>query len=157
MSRRSKLNYFGYKAGDPAPLAAEVKRTVRFEEVDPLRIVWHGRYPSYFEDGRAAFGKRYGLGYLDMYENGFLAPIIQLHIDHHTYLEFGEEFTIRAKMHWTEANKINFSYEIIKENGQAAATGYTVQLLTDTQREIMLIRPAFMETFFEKWKENRLI
>lgn len=34
---------------------------VRFSEIDSMQIVWHGEYVRYFEDGREAFGKRYGL------------------------------------------------------------------------------------------------
>ena len=61
MSKRNRLNYFPEKEGTPKPLETSVARRVRFEEVDPLTIVWHGRYPSYFEDGRAAFGEKYCL------------------------------------------------------------------------------------------------
>ena len=39
---------------------------VRFNETDPLGIVWHGNYLKYFEDGREAFGKEFGMEYLDM-------------------------------------------------------------------------------------------
>ena len=28
---------------------------VRFSEVDSMRIVWHGNYLKYFEDGRESF------------------------------------------------------------------------------------------------------
>ena len=38
----------------PLPLTCTVPREVRFEEVDALNVVWHGRYPSYFEDARVA-------------------------------------------------------------------------------------------------------
>ena len=41
---------------------------VRFNEADPLGIVWHGHYIRYFEDGREAFGNQYGIGYLDFYK-----------------------------------------------------------------------------------------
>ena len=37
--------YFPFKQDAPEPLRAIVRRRVRFEEVDPLGIVWHGRYP----------------------------------------------------------------------------------------------------------------
>lgn len=33
---------------------------VRSSEIDSMQIVWHGEYVRYFEDGREAFGKRYG-------------------------------------------------------------------------------------------------
>lgn len=42
----------------PPPLSAGATRLVRFNEADPLGIVWHGHYASYFEDARAAFGDK---------------------------------------------------------------------------------------------------
>ena len=39
---------------------------VRFNETDPLGIVWHGYYITYFEDGREAFGRLHGISYLDV-------------------------------------------------------------------------------------------
>ena len=49
-------------------LESESTFKVRFSEVDSMKIVWHGNYVHYFEDGREAFGKKYeGLSYLDMY------------------------------------------------------------------------------------------
>lgn len=51
---------------------------IRFSEVDSMKIVWHGSYPLYFEDAREAFGKKYGLEYMDIYGNGFYAPLVDL-------------------------------------------------------------------------------
>ena len=51
---------------------------VRFSEVDSLHIVWHGHYLKYFEDGREAFGNEFGLGYLDLYSNGLLIPVVRI-------------------------------------------------------------------------------
>ncbi|HET6225857.1 MAG TPA: acyl-CoA thioesterase, partial [Bacteroidia bacterium] len=47
---------------------------VRFSEVDALGIVWHGHYLKFFEDGREAFGRQYGLGYLDIHKEEFVVP-----------------------------------------------------------------------------------
>ena len=44
---------------------------VRFNETDPLGIVWHGNYITYFEDGREAFGRHFGISYLDIQKSGF--------------------------------------------------------------------------------------
>ena len=52
--------------------------TIRFNEVDSMGIVWHGSYVKYFEDGREAFGKEFGIGYLDIFGNGFYAPLVNL-------------------------------------------------------------------------------
>ena len=47
---------------------------IRFSEVDSMNVVWHGSYPLYFEDAREAFGKKYDLGYMKMFRNGYFAP-----------------------------------------------------------------------------------
>jgi len=44
-------------------LIAQIEIPVRFCEIDPLSIVWHGHYLKYFEEAREAFGRKYGLGY----------------------------------------------------------------------------------------------
>ena len=60
---------------------------VKFNEVDALGIVWHGHYIRFFEDGREAFGEKHGLAYMDIYRNGFLAPVVNLHCDYKKSLE----------------------------------------------------------------------
>ena len=52
-------------------LIASKEFTPRFSEVDSMNIVWHGSYPLYFEDAREAFGEKFGLGYLFIYDNGY--------------------------------------------------------------------------------------
>lgn len=156
MRRSIDQPYFPIIPDAPPPLNVEVKRKVRFEEVDPLCIVWHGRYPSYIEDGRVAFGEKYGLDYMNMYREKFLAPIVQMGLDYHSPLTFPEEFTIKATLHWTDAARLNFQYRITGEKGNVAATGFTVQLLTSFEREVFLARPDFVEDFCRRWKENRL-
>lgn len=156
MSRRSNIDYFKNETTATKPLTVETERRVRFEEVDPLSIVWHGRYPGYFEDGRAALGEKYHLSYLDMYRERFLAPIVQIHIDYHNPLYFSEDFKIITSLHWTKAVKLNFSYKIINSNNKTIASGYTVQLFIDLNREVLLVRPEYIENFFTRWQENRL-
>lgn len=153
MSRRGKTAYFEQVPDGPPPLVVQSNRRVRFEEVDPLGIVWHGRYPSYIEDGRAAFGEKYGLTYTDMYRERFLAPIVQMHIDYLSPLAFPDEFTITASLYWTESVRLNFQYLITGGDGRMVATGYTVQLLTNLDREVLLVRPAFVEEFCTRWRD----
>ena len=48
-----------------------------------MRVVWHGEYVRYFEDGREAFGEQYpGLGYLDIYNSGYTTPIVEMHVEY---------------------------------------------------------------------------
>ena len=148
--------YFPAREGDPPPLCAEVRRRVRFEEVDSIGIVWHGRYAGYFEDARDALGERYGIGYMDFYENGILVPIKQLHADFHRPLRLKDEVTVEATLHYSEAARINHAFVIRDRQGAVATTGYTVQMMLDRDRNLCMIPPPFYEAFLERWREGRI-
>lgn len=149
-------SYFPVRAGQPAPLRRTISRTVRFEEVDPLGIVWHGRYASYFEDARVALGEAYDIGYLDFYKNKVVAPIKQMHFDYHRPLKYRDAMTIEAIWHWSEAARINYEFIILNPEGQLATTGYTVQMMLDFDDNILVVPPPFYQQFCKKWKSGQL-
>lgn len=152
-----RKDYFFSQKGAPDPLRCCVDRVVRFEEVDPLSIVWHGRYPSYFEDGRVALGEKYGLGYMDFYRHGVVAPIKQMHIDYRLPLHFGELFTIEAILHWTDATRLNHEFILRNGSGEVTTTGYTVQLFMDQEQNILLLPPPFYEEFRQRWLSGKML
>jgi len=148
--------YFKPVPNAPAPLHATIKRQVRFEEVDSIGIVWHGRYPGYFEEGRVALGNRYGVSYSDFIRNKLPAPIRQLGVDYFEPLFFEDEIEIEAILHWSEAARINYEY-IIRRDEKVVCTGYTVQLMLDESFELLLSPPPFYVDFMEKWKKGLLV
>lgn len=148
--------YFKNSQESPAPLCHSVTTRVRFQETDPLGIVWHGHFASYFEDARVALGKAYKIGYMDFYANGILAPIKTLHIDYLHPLEFQEEIRIEALLHWTEAARINNEFTVYNSSGKKAATGYTVQMLLDLDFQLFMVQPEFYKEFCDRWKQGLL-
>jgi acyl-CoA thioester hydrolase len=148
--------YFPSRAGYPSPLHIRVERRVRFEEVDPLGIVWHGRYPSYFEDARVALGERFGIGYMDLYGQGIIAPIRKMHLDYHRPLSFGEEFSIEGILHWSEAVRLNHEFVIRNASGEVTTSGYTVQMLLDREENVLLVPPPFYAEFRNRWQQGAL-
>lgn len=142
--------------GAPAPLVATTTRRVRFEEVDSIRMVWHGRYPSYFEDGRIAFGDKYGLAYASFVEHRVMAPIAQMHFDFKHPLRFDEIISIETKLHWNESMRLDFSYAIRNSEDVLAATGYTVQLLMEPDGTVLFAAPDWILDFREKWKSGKI-
>jgi acyl-CoA thioester hydrolase len=149
--------YFPHQEGAPQPLRVTVERQVRFEEVDPLNIVWHGRYPSYFEDARVAFGEKYGIGYMECYAQGILTPIKKMHLDYFRPLRFQERFTIEGILHWSAAARLNFEFIIRNRAEEVTTTGYTVQMLLDSEMNIMLIPPPFLHDFLERWEKGLIL
>jgi acyl-CoA thioester hydrolase len=147
-------DYFPQKESVPGMLSARSERRVRFEEVDSLGMVWHGRFPSYLEDGRIAFGDTYGLTYQSFMENETVAPVVQMHLDYKIPLKFDEKICIETNLHWTDSARLNFSYTIYNPTGAVAASGYTVQLLTDPDGTILLFAPSWLQDFKKKWLEG---
>ena len=147
--------YFQPVPGSPPPLRMIVKRRVRFEEVDSMGIVWHGRYAGYFEDGRVALGHKYGISYSDFIRHRNPVPIRQINIEYIAPLFFENEIEIEAILHWSEAARINFEY-VIRRNGNNVCVGYTVQLMLDENLELSLSPPPFYLEFLEKWKKGLL-
>lgn len=144
--------YFAQEESAPAPLIAVSERRVRFEEVDVLGMVWHGRFPSYLEDGRIAFGDKYDLSYQSFKENNTVAPVVQMHLDYKVPLRFDEILRIETLLHWTKAARLNFSYMIYNGRGDLAASGYTVQLFTDPEGTFLLYAPEWLQDFQRKWQ-----
>ncbi len=149
--------YFRTNKEAPQPLRCIAERVVRFEEVDALSIVWHGRYPSYFEDARVLLGTKYGIGYLDFYQAGIISPIKQLHIDYQKPLRFDEPFTIEAILHWSEAARLNHEFILRNADGEVATTGYSVQLLLDSDGNLLMVPPPFFEDFRQRWQAGELV
>jgi len=123
---------------------------VRFNETDPLGIVWHGYYITYFEDGREAFGRHHGISYLDVDQNGFTTPIVKSVCEHKLSLRYGDVARIETTIVDSPAAKMIFVYKIFDKNDKVVATGETVQVFMNREGELMLTNPPF----FEDWKRK---
>lgn len=125
---------------------------VRFNEADPLGIVWHGHYIRYFEDGREAFGIKYGIGYLDFYRKGYVVPVVSVQCDYKRSLRYGERVVVETYFEPTEAAKLKFSYRLYKAGtNEVVATGSSVQVFLDKETStLQLVTPPF----YEAWKKE---
>ncbi len=125
---------------------------VRFNEADPLGIVWHGHYIRYFEDGREAFGAMYDLKYLDVYKKGFVTPVVSVECDYKKSLRYGDTVVVETKYIPTDAAKIKFMYRLFNvATGELVATGSSIQVFLCKDDSILqLANPPF----FDDWKKK---
>jgi acyl-CoA thioester hydrolase len=132
-------------------LTASKEIEVRFSEVDSMKIVWHGSYALYFEDAREAFGEKYGLSYLDILNNGYYAPLVDLRFNYKKPLLYKHKARVDISFRNTKAAKIIFDYEIYDlADGSLIATGYSIQVFLDKQYQLVWTNPPF----YEEWKKN---
>ena len=130
----------------------ETNIRIRFGEVDSMRIVWHGNYLKYFEDAREILGEQLGLSYLEIYNQGYVTPIVKSGIEHKAPLAYGTNALIRIRLIDDPAAKIIHHYTIIdQDKGVIAAEGETIQVFLDTNNDLQLVVPEF----YQKWKAKQ--
>ena len=136
----------------PQILINTTEQHVRFSEVDALGIVWHGNYVRYFEDGREAFGKQYGLGYLDVFSQGYATPIVNMQCDYKKFLRYNDTVIIETTYTACEPAKLVFRYKLFNaETNDLIVTGSTTQVFIDRNNfGLQLTNPDF----FVEWKRR---
>lgn len=127
----------------------EVK--VRFNEIDSMGILWHGHYVKYFEDGREAFGQQFDLGYFQVYEQGFMIPLISLDCKFKSPIKYGDQVMVKTTFVDSPAAKIIFKYELYNQaSGVIYATGSSEQVFLNSDQELHITIPSF----FKQWKNS---
>jgi acyl-CoA thioester hydrolase len=124
---------------------------IRFSEVDSIGMVWHGNYVKYLEDGRESFGKRYKLGYFDVFGQGFMTPVVKLDLDYKLQVRYGEQIVIETTYLNCAAAKIIFNYRIFRKSDHALVlTATSIQVFVNGDGELQLTNPGF----YLNWKKN---
>lgn len=134
-------------------MLSEINRIqVRFSEVDSLRIVWHGHYLKYFEDGREAFGRKYGLAYMDVFNAGLLTSLVKINCEYKMPVKYEDPLMIETTYIRNEAAKIMFTYKLFHEtSGDIYANGDSMQVFLNFQNELLLNIPDFYLEWKRKW------
>lgn len=109
-------------------LSAQVVIEVPFHDLDPMQIVWHGRYAQYFEIARCELLEKLGYSYGDMRESGYSWPVIDIRIQFVRAARFKQKLVVEARLKEYE-NRLKISYEIRDaESGERVTKGYTSQV-----------------------------
>ena len=133
-------------------LVAKARIKVRFNECDPLGIVWHGNYLKYFEEAREAFGEKYNFDYYSFYHKGYSTPLIHSEATYKKPLRYRDIAIVEIHFKKTEAAKIIFHYKITNEaNGDLICSGSTTQVfVTNGTMELSLIVPDFISEWMKE-------
>ena len=132
-------------------LKSEVEFPVRFNEVDSMQIVWHGHYVKYMEEGREDFGRKFGINYMLIRDNGYMAPVVKLTCDYKKALSYDDHVIVETSFVDSDAAKITYNFKIYRASDrELVAVGESVQVFLDMDRELVLTNPPF----FEAWKKK---
>ena len=132
-------------------LSETIRVQVRFSEVDSIKMVWHGHYITYMEDAREAFGRKYGLEYMYIYDSGYLAPMFDIKMRYHQIATVDDVLLVTITCRSTKGAKLVFDYEICKESDNALVfTAESTQLFTTHEG---VFEPS-CPLFFAEWKKK---
>jgi len=133
-------------------LTSRTEIRVRFSEVDSMKVVWHGHYLKYFEDGREAFGHEFNISYLDFFNNDIVVPLVHIDVKYKRFLHNGELAIVETKYVKNKAAKLVFNYIIYRvSNNEIIATGSSTQVFLDKNGDLMLNDPSFYKNWKMKW------
>lgn len=121
-----------------------------------MRVVWHGSYVKYLEDGRESFGRHYpGIGYADMEREGIYAPIYDMQLRYLKPLAINDVAIITTRYTPHVGARIDMDYEIRRErDGELCVKAHTVQLFIDAQGEFLPIKPDFYEAWQKRFGQT---
>lgn len=128
-----------------AEWSAEVEIQVQFFDLDPMEIVWHGRYVQYLETARCALLDRIDYNYPQMKASGYAWPVIDLHLRYAAPATFGQRIKVRAAIvEWENRLKIDY---LISDavSGKRLTRASTVQVAVGLEdREMRFASPPVL-------------
>ncbi len=136
------------KPSRPGRWVAEVEMQVQFFDLDPMEIVWHGRYVKYLEVARCALLDQIGYNYVQMKESGYAWPVIDMHLRYVGSATFGQKLRLRAEIVEWE-NRLKIEYLITDaDTGKRLNRASTTQVAVDiASKEMCFVSPPVL---FEK-------
>ncbi|MFL9923324.1 acyl-CoA thioesterase [Herbaspirillum lusitanum] len=128
-----------------SPWQAEVELQIQFYDLDPMEIVWHGRYVEYMESARCALLDRIGYNYPAMKQSGYAWPVIDLHLRYAHPATFGQRIKVQAAIVEWE-NRLKIDYQVSDAvSGQRLTRASTVQVAVKIpEREMCFVSPPVL-------------
>ncbi|WP_188375325.1 acyl-CoA thioesterase [Winogradskyella haliclonae] len=112
----------------------ETQIRVRYGETDQMGVVYHANYASYFEVGRTEWLRQYGITYKSMEENGIMLPVISLNIKYKNSARYDDLLTLKTSLKKMPMASIEFDYELLNDKSELLATGHTVLVFIDMEK-----------------------
>lgn len=126
----------------------EIELTVPFHDLDPMDVVWHGRYVEYCELARCALLADFGYDYPAMRESDYAWPVIELTLRYARPARYGQRLRVRAELvEWEHRLRIRF---VVSDaaTGERLTRGHTVQVAVDARTGEMCWRSP--DVLFER-------
>ena len=155
MSRR-RVKHLSFPEEEAYPtLQAAVTHRVGFSEVDPMGIVWFGRYAGFFEEASAALRDACGLSHAAFFAAGIQPPVVSYAVEYLQPSRLDEQLTVTARLHGTDAARLNMSFQVHGPDGALRVAAQTVQVFMDVNsRNVCLAAPGIWIECLARWRRG---
>jgi len=139
----------------PAIAAFETPIQVPFYDLDPMNVVWHGRYPQYLEIARCNLLDHVDFNYARMREIGYVFPIVDMRIQYVASAHFAERLIVRAEIVEFE-HRLKIRYVIRNaQTSKRVTKAYTSQVAVRLSDGVMqLACPDELVDHLRKWSQT---
>lgn len=113
----------------------EIQIRVRYNETDPMGVLHHAQYFTYFEMGRTELLRAAGGNYRSMEEQGLLIVVVRAECRYHRPARYDDLLTLRTTVRRVTRAKIEHDYELLRD-GERLASGTVVLGVVDRQGRV---------------------
>lgn len=121
----------------------EIEIRVRYQDADPMGLLHHANYFTYFEMGRTELLRASGGNYRRMEEDGIFAVVVKAQCSYHKPARYDDVLKIRTVVKRITPAKIEHEYYVTRD-GQRLATAQISLALVDRQGQVIQV-PAWLQ------------
>ena len=108
----------------------ETTLRVRYAETDQMKVAYNSNYLVWFEVGRVEMLRQLGFSYLELEEDGFNLPVVEIKCRYKAPARYDDELVVRTRLAQMQTSLLRFQYDIVrKADGKLLSQGESVHLV----------------------------
>ncbi len=131
-------------------LYGESQQRILYGQTDPMGYCYYGNYPLFYEIGRCETMRNYGFSYSELENNGYIMPVVSMHIDYKKPAHYDEIITIKTFVRERPNVKIVLEHEIYNHNGELLNKGNTTLCFVNRSTNRPSPAPDYVQKIFDE-------
>ena len=132
-------------------MESELKLDIRYYETDQMGIVHHSNYVRYFECGRTAMLKEFGLPIEHIEQSGVMLPVVSVSCRYRLPARLGDTISVRSVVDTVPMARLTIRNEIRNQSGQRLCDGEVVLGFIDSVTRRPVRCPKMLVDFFSQY------
>ena len=109
----------------------------------------------FFEEASAALRDACGLSHAAFYAAGIQPPVVSYAVEYLVPSRLDEQLTVTARLHGTEAARLNMSFQVHGPDGVLRVAAQTVQVFMDvSSMNVCFVSPRIWTDCLARWRRR---